>query len=169
MIEDDEESVSRYFIRHNLEPLITELLTEVGKEAPADPLRYMLDYIANKARNLSSVPPHRLSNAAEIVRTHLQKLEEELKDDIDTGDIDKSDLADLQDGVASDVSSAAAKSIILRRIYLKLRNEQGYIHSFLKEWIDNPEGLSEGYMGTRPSRKSSSGGYRTVLVEDTAE
>lgn len=156
---EEEESVSSYFARHKIEPFITELLKEIGREAPEDPLRFMLDYISRESPD-SSRGQLRYSagidSVAEIVRAHLQRLEVELSD------LDNCDST--EDGI-NGVPPEASKSVALRKMYMMLRDEQQSAVSFLNEWINNPEKLNVPKTTSIMCRKLSTGAMKPAIDE----
>ena len=153
---EDEESVSSYFARHKIEPFITELLKEIGREAPEDPLRFMVDYISREAPDTSRGPLRYstgIDSVAEIVKAHLHRLQEEISD------------LDAQANDGGSLAPVSSQSGALRKMYMMLRDEQQSAVSFLNEWINNPERLSVPKPSTNLPRKLSANALKPVIDE----
>ena len=157
-----QDSVSGYFSSHAIEALVSDLLLQLGQKQPEDPVGFMADHLS--ARRPRARPSLASLQTAGIVQERIQRLEEEIG-----AELPREALAELQEVLAHDVSSAAVKNIVLQRVAMQLRSEQPSIHAFVKEWSDTPDRLAESLAPTPAPRGSHRGSNRSALVFDEAE
>ena len=144
------DSVSGEIGTGGVEVFLEEMLAEVSRSSPDDPIQFMYDYIGARLPRRSRASRQSSIATAGIVQEHMRRLEQDLGPEISA-----EDLSDFHDVLSADVSSAASKNLALQRVAFQLRKEDESIHAFVREWIDQPERLAECRAPRRMSASSS--------------
>ena len=152
-----EESVSSYFANTKVEAFLTEMLTELGRGRPDDPMSFMSEFIGSRIRRpsvSSRSRPSKVSSSVEHFQDQLRRLDHEASQ----SDFDSTILT--PEGSCSDPSTIVARNRVLEHVARQLRNEDKSIHAFIREWVDHPDRLQTlpqpcTVSSARPSRRMS--------------